>query len=127
MKISLCLYKVKNTLADLRTSVSLCLTAGTISLLSVSWGRGFTTLSATLGKLALSLHDGLLQAAASEADPAALTAVLRSLHVLICSAPYARLPPTLLSRTLSVRCLYPPWNSSAALPTIDDFPRQEAT
>ncbi|KAK9916388.1 hypothetical protein WJX75_002097 [Coccomyxa subellipsoidea] len=63
--------------------------------------RGFTTLSATLGKLALSLHDGLLQAAASEADPAALTAVLRSLHVLICSAPYARLPPTLLSRTLS--------------------------
>ncbi len=64
--------------------------------------RGFTTLSATLGKLALSLHDGLLQDAASEAHPAALTAVLRALHVLISSAPYARLPPTLLPRTLTV-------------------------
>ncbi|EIE26348.1 hypothetical protein COCSUDRAFT_39464 [Coccomyxa subellipsoidea C-169] len=49
--------------------------------------RGFTTLSATLGKLALSLHDGLLQDAASEAHPAALTAVLRALHdVHRCSA-----------------------------------------
>lgn len=67
--------------------------------------RGFTTLSATLGSLALSLHDGLLQAAANEADPAALTAVLRGLCVLICSAPYPRLPPTLLPRTLSVRRL----------------------
>lgn len=121
------LVQGQNTMADLGTSVTLCLSAGTISLMSVSWGRGFTTLSATLGKLALSLHDGLLQAAASEADPAALTAVLRSLHVLICSAPYARLPPTLLPRTLSVRCLFLHWNLKGALPTVDDSPRKEAT
>ncbi|BDA41093.1 probable HEAT repeat-containing protein 6 at N-terminal half [Coccomyxa sp. Obi] len=63
--------------------------------------RGFTTLSATLGKLAVSLHDGLLQAAASDADQAALASVLRTLHVLISSAPYLRLPSTLLARVLT--------------------------
>ncbi|CAL8466624.1 g6160 [Coccomyxa elongata] len=63
--------------------------------------RGFTTLSATLGKLAVSLHDGLLQAAASEADPAVLASVLRLFQVLITSAPYLRLPPTLLPRVLT--------------------------
>lgn len=71
--------------------------------------RGFTTLSATLGKLAVSLHDGLLQAAASEADPAVLASVLRLFQVLITSAQYLRLPPTLLPRVLTVR-------SSCALP-----------
>jgi hypothetical protein len=66
-------------------------------------GRGFTTLSGTLGKLALRLHEGLLQAAASEADPAALAAVLRALCALAGAAPYPRLPPGLLPRLLTVR------------------------
>ena len=47
-------------------------------------------------------HEGLLQALSSEADPAALTFLLRFAAVLFGSTPYQRLPPTLLPGTLQV-------------------------
>ena len=65
--------------------------------------RGFTTLSGTLGKLAMCLHEGLLQAAATEPDLPVLAAVLRALCMLAAAAPYPRLPPSLLPRMLAVR------------------------
>lgn len=45
-------------------------------------------------------HEGLLQSMASEASPAALTALLRFAGVLCSVTPYQRLPPTLLPRLL---------------------------
>ena len=86
-----------------RVRVRSCQEWALLKPLLVRLGRGFTTLSGTLGKLALCLHEGLLQAAASEADPAALAAVLRALCVLAGVAPYPRLPPGLLPRLLMVR------------------------
>ena len=62
--------------------------------------RGFTTLSAVLGKMAVSTHEALLQAMSCEADSAALTAVLRFAATLCGAAPYQRLPVSLLPRFL---------------------------
>ncbi|CAK0757758.1 hypothetical protein CVIRNUC_002567 [Coccomyxa viridis] len=62
--------------------------------------RGFTTLSAVLGKMAVCTHDALLQALSCEADSAALTAVLRFAATLCGAAPYHRLPCSLLPRSL---------------------------
>ncbi|KAK9841854.1 hypothetical protein WJX81_007459 [Elliptochloris bilobata] len=58
--------------------------------------RGFTTLSGTLGRLAVALHAGLLQALAAEEDPGVRVAMLRALGALVAAAPYPRLPPDLL-------------------------------
>ena len=65
--------------------------------------RGFTTLSTTLGRMLLSLHDGLLQALASEQHAAAAGALLQALQALLRGAPYHRLPEDLLPRTLEVQ------------------------
>ena len=65
--------------------------------------RGFTTLSTTLGRMILSLHDGLLQALASEQHAAAASALLQALQALLRGAPYHRLPQDLLPRTLEVQ------------------------
>lgn len=64
--------------------------------------RGFTTLSAVLGKMAVCTHDGLLQALSCESQPAALTALLRFAAVLFGMTPYQRLPPALLRGVLQV-------------------------
>ncbi len=64
--------------------------------------RGFTTLSAVLGKMAMCTHEGLLQTLSSEANAAALTALLRFAAVLFGSTPYQRLPLTLLPGILQV-------------------------
>lgn len=64
--------------------------------------RGFLSLSDTLGKLAVALHDGLLQTVAAETDLPVLAALLRTLHALANCAPYPRLPPTLLPRIMLV-------------------------
>ena len=50
----------------------------------------------------LSLHDGLLQALASEQHAAAAGALLQALQALLRGAPYHRLPEDLLPRTLEV-------------------------
>ena len=68
--------------------------------------RGFTTLSALLGKMAVCTHEALLQALSSEAAPAALAAVLRFAGVLFGMTPYQRLPLTLLPGILQVRALF---------------------
>ena len=65
--------------------------------------RGFTTLSTTLGRMLLSLHDGLLQALASEQHAAAAGALLQALQALLRGAPYHRLPGDLLPCTLEVQ------------------------
>ena len=67
--------------------------------------RGFTTLSAVLGKMAVCTHEALLQALSSEANPAALTALLRFAAVLFGTTPYQRLPPMLLPGALQVYAL----------------------
>lgn len=64
--------------------------------------RGFTTLSASLGSMAVALHTGLLHAARHEGSPAVLAVALRSLCVLLRAAPYERLPPQLLADALAV-------------------------
>ena len=64
--------------------------------------RGFTTLSGTLGRLAVALHAGLLQALAAEEDPGARVALLRALGALVCAAPFHRLPPELLPQVIEV-------------------------
>ncbi len=69
--------------------------------------RGFTTLSAVLGKMAVCTHDALLQALSCEADSAALTAVLRFAATLCGAAPYHRLPCSLLPRFLQASAQYP--------------------
>lgn len=51
----------------------------------------------------LSLHDGLLQALASEQHAAAASALLQALQALLRGAPYHRLPEDLLPRTLEVQ------------------------
>ena len=51
----------------------------------------------------LSLHDGLLQALASEQHAAAASALLQALQALLRGAPYHRLPGDLLLRTLEVQ------------------------
>ena len=80
--------------------------------------RGFTTLSAVLGKLAMCTHEALLQALSSEANPAALTALLRFAAVLFGVTPYQRLPPTLLPGVLQV-CALSHAASHTRTPTID--------
>ena len=67
--------------------------------------RGFTTLSAVLGKMAVCTHEALLQALSSEGKPAALTALLRFAAVLFGTTPYQRLPPMLLPGALQVCAL----------------------
>ena len=62
--------------------------------------RGFTTLSAVMGKMAVCTHEALLQALSCEADSAALIAALRFAAVLCGAAPYHRLPDSLLPRFL---------------------------
>lgn len=64
--------------------------------------RGFTTLSASLGALALSLHVALLHAAAHEPSLGVLSVVLRALCVVLTASPYERLPPSLLPQVLQV-------------------------
>ena len=69
--------------------------------------RGFTTLSAVLGKMAVCTHEALLQALSGEADSAALTAVLRFAAILCGAAPYHRLPHSLLPRFLQASAQRP--------------------
>ena len=69
--------------------------------------RGFTTLSAVLGKMAVCTHEALLQALSGEADSAALTAVLRFAAILCGAAPYHRLPHSLLPRFLQASAQHP--------------------
>eukprot|EP00891_Asterochloris_glomerata_P009277 jgi/Astpho2/9277/Aster-x0847 len=78
--------------------------------------RGFTTLSTTLGRMILSLHDGLLQALASEQHAAAASALLQALQALLRGAPYHRLPEDLLPRTLEAL--------RRRLPTLEQLPCQ---
>ena len=84
--------------------------------------RGFTTLSGTLGKLAVCLHEGLLQALAREGDSTALAAVLQALAALVTAAPYARLPPEVLLRALAVRAPSPPCHTDHAMPVSLEHP-----
>ena len=69
--------------------------------------RGFTTLSAVLGKMAVCTHEALLQALSCEADSAALTAVLRFAATLCGAAPYHRLSTGLLPRFLQASAQRP--------------------
>ncbi len=71
--------------------------------ISICAARGFTTLSGTLGRLAVALHAGLLQALAVEPDPVVAAALLRALTALVSASPYPRLPPELLPHAIQVR------------------------
>lgn len=70
---------------------------------SVCAARGFTTLSGTLGRLAVALHAGLLQALAAEPDPVVAAALLRALTALVSASPYPRLPAELLPQAIQVQ------------------------
>lgn len=64
--------------------------------------RGFTTLSHSLGQLAVCTHAGLLHAVAHEQSGAVLLVVMRTLCCLVPAAPYERLPADLLSNVVQV-------------------------
>ncbi len=67
---------------------------------SISCCRGFITLSASLGLMALALHEGLLEALKRESSSAVLAQDLKALAALVAATPYHRLPSGLLTRTL---------------------------
>ena len=64
--------------------------------------RGFTTLSSSLGQAVVATHQGLIQAALSEAVPAVTQVTLRALCVLMAGSPYERLPALLLPHSIEV-------------------------
>lgn len=64
--------------------------------------RGFTTLSHSLGQMAVCTHAGLLHAVANEQNSAVLLVVMRTLCCLVPAAPYERLPADLLSNVVQV-------------------------
>ncbi len=53
-----------------------------------------------LGRMSVTMHEGLLQAAVSEGDAHVLAAALRLLAALAASVPYHRLPEDLPHRAL---------------------------
>lgn len=64
--------------------------------------RGFTALSETLGRMVAGLHQACIQAMQHEANLAVLGGQMRALQSLLASAPYHRLPVSLLSSTSQV-------------------------
>ena len=65
--------------------------------------RAFTTLSTSLGHMAVGLHHALFQALSREQGSVLLIALLRALAALQTAAPYPRLPDGLQISALQVR------------------------
>eukprot|EP00873_Tetraselmis_striata_P014002 jgi/Tetstr1/434266/TSEL_023373.t1 len=63
--------------------------------------RGFTPLSVQLGQMLVALHAGLFQSLQSEPNLGILTSSMRALAILLCAAPYERLPQTLIPQVVS--------------------------
>ena len=69
--------------------------------------RGFTTLSVSLGRMVLALHEGLLHAIENEEKLSVLPHLFRTLNCLIAATPYDRMPSDL--RTRIVRSMNRQW------------------
>jgi len=69
--------------------------------------RGFNSLSLSLGRMVLCLHDGLLYALENEEKASVLPHLFRTLNGLIAITPYDRMPSDLRTRIAS--CLKKQW------------------
>ena len=69
--------------------------------------RGFTALSETLGRMVAGLHQAFILAMQQESNLAVLGGQLRALQALLLTAPYHRLPASLLSSASEVPTVPP--------------------
>lgn len=67
--------------------------------------RGFITLSAVLGQMAVATQAGLIRAFQHEPSQQVQNAILRAFGVFAQAAPYARLPDQLLPQLIEVEHL----------------------
>lgn len=63
---------------------------------------GFTTLSVSLGRMILSVHEGLHAALGQETRTSVISACLKALAVLVASVHYERLPADLPNQVVKV-------------------------
>ena len=66
------------------------------------WRRGFTTLSASLGQMAVAMHEALFHCIRQDGQLQDVACAIRTLTALLAAAPYHRLPDLLLSKAIQV-------------------------